>query len=53
MEVTLSGMVMLVRELQSSNALSLILVTLLGMVTLVSLLQPRNAPLFNPARTPK
>ena len=53
MEVTLSGMVMLVRELQSSNALSLILVTLLGMVTLVSLQQPRNAPLFNPARTPK
>ena len=43
MLVTLSGIVMLVRLLQYSNALSPMLVTPSGIVMLVRLLQPRNA----------
>ena len=44
MEVTLDGIVMLVRLLQSKNAPSPMEVTLLGIVMLVRLLQPENAP---------
>ena len=47
MRVTLSGIVMLVRLLQSSKAQSLMLVTLLGIVMLVRLL-PRKAYLQMP-----
>jgi hypothetical protein len=42
-EVTLDGMVMLVRLVQPLNALFSIEVTPAGMVMLVSLLQPENA----------
>ncbi len=52
MLVTLSGMAILVRPLQTKNAQLPMLVTLSGMVMLVRLLQPENAPLFNPVRTP-
>ena len=45
MLVTLSGIVILVKLLQPSNAQSPILVTLLGIVTLVKLVQPSNAQL--------
>ena len=40
MLVTLLGIVMLVRLVQSQNAASPMLVTLLGIVTLVRLVQP-------------
>jgi hypothetical protein len=43
MVVTLSGIVTLVRLLQSLNAAASMLVTLLGMVTLVRLKQYSNA----------
>ena len=43
MLVTLSGIVMLVRELQSENAESPMLVTLSGSVMLVRELQSENA----------
>ena len=43
MLVTLSGMVMLLRLVQSENAEEPMLVTLSGMMTEVRLLQPENA----------
>ena len=51
-EVTLFGIVTLLRLLQTKNACSPIEVTLFGIVMLVRLLQLLNAPLFNPVRTP-